>query len=58
MNSVYGILSTEPINLLPDLVGPAYLPYFPGCVYAALPSSNDSKVNMLFQLMKISRLLS
>ena len=58
MNSVYGIISTEPIYSLPELVGPAYLPYFPGCVYAALPSSSDSKVKISFQLMKISRLLS
>ena len=45
MNSVYGLLSTEAIHSLPKVVGQAYLPLYPGCVYAALPATNEKLVS-------------
>ena len=45
MNSVYGLLSNEALHALPKVVGPAYLPLYPGCVYAALPATNDELVS-------------
>ena len=45
MDSVYGLISTDVIYDLPKSLGPAYLPFYPGCVYAALPSSSDKLVS-------------
>ena len=45
MNSVYGLLSTEVIHSLPKVLGPAYLPLYPGYVYAALPATNEKLVS-------------
>ena len=44
VNSIYGLLSTKVIHSLPKVVGPAYLPYYPGCVYVGLPAVNDELV--------------
>ena len=44
MNSAYGLISTKPICSLPNIVGSAYLPYHPGCIYAALPVVSDRLV--------------
>ena len=46
MNSIYGLISTDTIYSLPKQVGPAYLPYYPGCVYAALQSTSDELVRL------------
>ena len=45
MNSIYGLLSTEVIHSLPKILGPAYLPLYPGYVYAALPATNEKLVS-------------
>ena len=45
MNSVYGLLSTEAIHTLPKVVGQAYFPFYPGCIYAALPATNGQQVS-------------
>ena len=45
MNSVYGLLSTEPIYSPPNAVGCVYLPYFPGYMYAAIPDVSEKSVN-------------
>ena len=47
MNSVYGLLSTETINSLPKVIGSAYLPFYSGCVYAALPLASDGLVSFI-----------
>ena len=45
MNSVYGILSTDIVGKDLKLIGSAYLPFHPGYVYAAVPSTHDELVN-------------
>ena len=45
MNSVYGLLSTEAIHALPKVVGHAYFPFYPGCIYAAVPATNGQLVS-------------
>ena len=44
MNSVYGLLSTESLYCLPNVIGSAYLPYYLGCVYAAVPTVSKKPV--------------
>ena len=51
MQSVYGLLSTEPICSLPKVIGQAYMPYYPGYVYAAVSSNANWKmVSKIYQI--------
>ena len=40
-------MSTEPMYELPKVVGPAYLPLYPGYLYAAVPSTSNELVSKL-----------